>query len=161
MTAMMKRLGLALVLAGSLAHADTKAEKTAKLSLTVPDGWKLNVKDLGLTGESKDKEVAVLAWPVDDADAAAAQKKIEAEIYSAVASLKWDKPTTGKAHGMAATYMSGTGHAVGGDMAIKAEVVGPGKAKKWLLVAVAVKTDKLAAHQKEIQTILDSVRAAK
>jgi len=162
---MIKRLGLALVLAlvlvGSLANADTKAEKTAKMSVSVPDGWKLNVKDLGLTGESKDKEVAVLAWPVDSADAAAMQKKIEGEIYSAVASLKWDKATTGKAHGMAATYLSGTGHAVGGDMAIKAEVIGPGKEKKWLLVALAVKVDKLDAHKAEIQTILDSVQVAK
>ena len=144
-----------------LANAETKAEKTAKLSITVPDGWTLNVKDLGLTGESKDKEVAVLAWSVDAGDAEAAQKKIEGEIYSAVASLKWDKPTTGKAHGMAATYLTGTGHAVGGDMAIRAEVIGPGKAKKWLLVALAVKTDKLAAHKAEIQTVLDSVQAAK
>ncbi|HEY6040474.1 MAG TPA: hypothetical protein VIV58_39590 [Kofleriaceae bacterium] len=160
----MKRLSLALVLVGGVAtlgHADTKAEKTAKLSVTVPDGWKLNVKDLGLTGESKDKDVAVLAWPVDAGDAEAAQKKIEGEIYSAVASLKWDKPTPGKAHGMTSTYLSGTGHAVGGDVAIRAEVIGPGKAKKWLVVALAVKTDKLAAHKAEIQTVLDSVQAAK
>ena len=82
---MIKRLGLALVLVGSLANADTKAEKTAKLSITVPDGWKLNVKDLGLTGESKDKDVAVLAWPVDAADADATKKKLEGELYSAIA----------------------------------------------------------------------------
>ena len=149
-------------LVGGLAHADTKAEKTAKLAVTVPDSWKLEVvKDMGVRGESKDKEVAVLAWPVDASDAAAMQKKIEGEIYSAVASLKWDKPTTGKTHGMATTYLSGTGHAVGGDMAIKAAVIGPGKTKKWLLVALAVKTDKLDAHKAEIQTILDSVQAAK
>lgn len=161
MMVMIKRLGLALVLVSSLASADTKTEKTAKLAVTVPDGWKLDVKDLGIRGESKDKEVAVLAWPVDVGDAAAAQKKIEGEIYSAVASLKWDKPTAGKTHGMTATFLSATGHAVGGDMAIKAAVIGPGKAKKWLLVALAVKTDKLDAHKAEIQTILDSVQAAK
>ena len=158
---MIKRLGLALVLVGSLANADTKAEKTAKLSITVPDGWKLNVKDLGLTGESKDKDVAVLAWPVDAADADAAKKKLEGELYSAIASLKWDKPTTGKAHGMTATYLSGSGNGVGGDIAVKAEVIGPGAAKKWLLVALAVKVDKLDAHKAEIQTVLDSVQVAK
>ena len=162
MKVMMK--GLALVVVCSLvaiANAETKTEKTAKLALSVPDGWKLDVKDLGIRGESKDKEVAVLAWPVDSADADAMQKKIEGEIYSAVASLKWDKPSTGKTHGMTTTYLSGTGHAVGGDMAIKAAVIGPGKAKKWLLVALAVKTDKLDAHKAEIQTVLDSVQAAK
>ena len=140
----MKRFGLALVLVSSLVtlgYADTKTEKTAKLALSVPDGWKLDVKDLGIRGESKDKEVAVLAWPVDSADADAMQKKIEGEIYSAVASLKWDKPTSGKTHGMTTTYLSGT--------------------KKWLLVALAVKTDKLDAHKAEIQTVLDSVQAAK
>jgi hypothetical protein len=162
---MMKRLGLALVLVGSFggpfAHADTKAEKSAKLAVTVPDGWKLDVKDAGLRGESKDKEVALLAWSVDGNDADAMQKKIEGEIYSAVASLKWDKPTTGKTHGMATTFLSGTGHAVGGDIMIKAAVIGPGKAKKSLLVTLAVKTDKLDAHKAEIQTILESVQAAK
>src|SRR6185312_3580088 len=89
MKVMMK--GLALVVVCSLvaiANAETKTEKTAKLALSVPDGWKLDVKDLGIRGESKDKEVAVLAWPVDSADADAIQKKIEGEIYSAVASLK-------------------------------------------------------------------------
>jgi hypothetical protein len=164
MMVMMKRLVPVLLLVGSWggpAHAETKAEKTAKLSLTVPDGWKLDVKDLGIRGESKDKDVAVLAWPVDSGDADAVQKKIEGEIYSAVASLKWDKPTTSKTHGMTATYLTGTGHAVGGDMVIKAAVIGPGKAKKWLLVALAVKTDKLDAHKAEIQTVLDSVQAAK
>ncbi|MEO6774723.1 MAG: hypothetical protein ABI467_17240 [Kofleriaceae bacterium] len=158
---MIKRLGLAILCIGSLAHADTKAEKTAKLAITVPDGWKLEVKDAGLLGESKDKEVAVLAWPVDGHDATAMEKKIEGEIYSAVASLKWDTTTSGKIHGMPAIYLTGVGHAVGGDMAIRAAVIGPGKAKKWLLVALAVKTDKLPAHHAEIQTILDSVQAAK
>jgi hypothetical protein len=162
MMVMMKRLAPVLLLVGGLAQADTKAEKTAKLALTVPDSWKLEVvKDMGVRGESKDKEVAVLAWPVDSSDAAAMQKKIEGEIYSAVASLKWDKTTTGKTHGMATTYLSATGHAVGGDMAIKAAVIGPGTAKKWLLVALAVKTDKLDAHKAEIKTILDSVQDAK
>ena len=63
---MMKRLATVLLIVGGLgglAHAETKAEKTAKLAVTVPDGWKLDVKDLGIRGESKDKEVAVLAWP--------------------------------------------------------------------------------------------------
>src|SRR3569833_2618360 len=111
LVAMIKRLGVVLVLVSGLANAETKAEKTAKLSITVPDGWTLNVKDLGLTGESKDKEVAVLAWSVAAGDSEAAQKMIEGEIYSAVASLLRDKPTTGKTHKKATTDLTGTGHA--------------------------------------------------
>src|SRR5262245_27514982 len=92
---------LAITLAiSTLAHAETRTEKTAKLTVTVPDGWRLDIKDAGLLGESKDKEVAVLAWPVDPADASAMQKKLEGELYGAIASLKWDKPTTGKTHAM-------------------------------------------------------------
>jgi len=164
MMTMMKRLGLAIVLVGSLGSvtsAETKTESTAKLAVTVPAGWKLDVKDAGIRGESKDKEVALLVWSVDSTDAAAMQKKIEGEIYSAVASVKWDKSTTGTTHGMPATYLNGSGHAVGGDMAIRAAVIGPGKTKKSLLVTLAVKTDKLDAHKAEIQTILDSVQDPK
>ena len=145
----------------SLAHAETKSTKDAGLAVTVPDGWKLTVKDAGITGESKDKDVARLAWTVDTDDIDATKKKLEGELYSAVASVKWDKPTTGKVHGMAAMFVTSTGHAVGGDVAIHAAVIGPGKAKKSLLVALVVKVDKLAKHKVEIQQILDSVAAAK
>jgi hypothetical protein len=155
------RIALALLLVTTFARADTKAEKTAKLAVTVPDGWKLTVKDLGITGESKDKEVALLAWSVDSVEVDATKKKLEGELYSAVASLKWDKPTTGKAHELAITFLTGSGHGVGGDIAIRAAVVGPTAKKKALLVALAVKVDKLDAHKAEIDSILNSVTAAK
>jgi len=157
----MKRVAIALLLVTASASAETKSEKTAKLAVTVPDGWKLDVKDAGLAGESKDKDIAVLVWPVDAMDAAAAQKKLDGELYRAVANIKWDKPMPGKVHGMAATYVTGTGHAVGGDVTVKAAVIGPGKAKKSVLVALAVKVDKLDAHKAEIQAVLDSVQAGK
>jgi hypothetical protein len=155
------RIALAVLLLTTLAHADTKAEKTAKLAVTVPDGWKLTVKDAGITGESKDKEVALLAWSVDSVDVDASKKKLEGELYNAVASLKWQATTSGKAHDLAITFLTGSGHAVGGDVAIKAAVVGPTAKKKALLIALAVKTDKLDAHKAEIDTILNSVTAAK
>src|SRR5664279_1983206 len=100
------RIALALVLVTSLVslgYADTKAIKDAKLAVTGPDDWKLAVKDVGLTGESADKEVAVLVWSVDTVEAAASQKKIESELYSMIFSPKWDKPTTGSGHDLAIT----------------------------------------------------------
>lgn len=160
---LMNRVGLALAVltVTSLAHADTKVSHDAGLAVTVPEGWKLTVKDAGITGESNDKDVALLAWAVDTDDADATKKKLEGELYSAVASVKWGTPTTGKVHGMAAMYITSTGHAVGGDVAIRAAVIGPGKAKKSLLVALVVKVAKLATHKAEIQQILDSVAAPK
>lgn len=160
----MKRVAIPLLLVSSIvagAQAETKSEKTAKLAITVPAGWKLDVKDAGLTGESKDKDIALLAWPVDKLDADAAQKKLDGELYRAVANIKWETATPGKVHGMPATFVTGTGHAVGGDVVVKAAVIGPGKAKKSLLVALAVKVDKLDAHKAEIQTVLDSVQPGK
>ncbi len=157
----MPRVGLALLLLGTLAHADTKASKAAGLTVTVPQGWTLVVKDAGITGESKEKDVALLAWSVDTDDADAMEKKLEGELFSAVASVKWDKPTTGKVHGLAATYLTSTGHAVGGDVAIRAAVIGPGTSKKNLLVALVVKVDKLAKHTPELKAILASVQLAK
>jgi hypothetical protein len=160
----MNRLGLAVLILTSLAQAaraQTGAPHDAGLTVTVPDSWKLVVKDAGITGESKDKEVALLVWSVDSADAEVIEKKLEGELFSAVANVKWDKPTTGKVHGLAATYFTSTGHAVGGDVAIRAAVIGPGPVKKSLLAAVVVKVDKLAKHTSELQAILASVQRAK
>jgi proline racemase len=159
------RIALALVLVTSLVpsfgYADSKAIKDAKLAVTVPDGWKLAVKDVGLSGESADKEVAVLAWSVDTVDAAASQKKIEAELYSMIFAPKWDKPTTGTGHDLKITYLVGTGKAKSGEVTIHAAVVGPTAKKKGLLVATVVRVDKLDAHKAEIEKILNSVQAAK
>ena len=159
------RIALALMLltslVPSLGYADSKAIKDAKLAVTVPDGWKLAVKDVGLSGESADKEVAVLAWSVDTVDAAASQKKIDAELYSMIFSPKWDKPTTGTGHDLNITYLVGTGKAKGGDVTIRAAVVGPTAKKKGLLVATVVRVDKLDAHKAEIDKILNSVQATK
>jgi hypothetical protein len=155
------RIALALVLLTSLAYADSKVIKDAKLAVTFPDDWKSSVKDVGLTGESPDKQVAVLAWSVDSVDAEAAQKKVEGELYSMIASPKWDKPTTGTGHDLKITYLVGTGKAKGGDVTIHAAVVGPTAKKKGLLVATVVRVDKLDAHKAEIEKILNSVQAAK
>jgi hypothetical protein len=152
---------LMLTLVSSLGYADTKAIKDAKLAVTVPDGWKLAVKDVGLSGESADKEVAVLAWSVDTVEAGASQKKIEAELYSMIFSPKWDKPTTGTGHDLDITYLVGTGKAKGGDVTIRAAVVGPTAKKKGLLIAIVVRVDKLDAHKAEIDKILNSVQATK
>jgi hypothetical protein len=152
---------LMLTLVSSLGHADTKAVKDAKLAITVPDGWKLAVKDVGLSGESADKEVAVLAWSVDTVEAAASQKKIEGELYSMIFSPKWDKPTTGTGHDLDITYLVGVGKAKGGDVTIRAAVVGPTAKKKGLLIAIVVRVDKLDAHKAEIDKILNSVQATK
>ena len=155
---------LMLTLVSSLGYADTKAIKDAKLAVTVPDGWKLAVKDVGLSGESADKEVAVLAWSVDTVEAAASQKKIEAELYSMIFSPKWDKPTTGTGHDLKITYLVGVGKAKSGDVTIRAAVVGPAtdkKGAKGLLIATVVRVDKLDAHKAEIDKILNSVQVAK
>ena len=159
------RTALALVLLTSLAHADpktiTKTITAAKLAISVPDNWKLAVKDIGMTGESADKEVAVLAWSVDTVEADAAQKKIDAELYSMIYAPKWDKPTMGLGHDLKITYLVGTGKAKGGDVTIRAAVVGPTAKKKGLLVATVVRVDKLPAHKADIDMILSSVQAAK
>lgn len=155
------RLALALVLTSSLAYAGANTKAIGKLSLTAPSDWKLAGKPLGITGESKDKEVALLAWPMDGTpDAPAVEKKLEGELYTAIANIKWDPPSNGKVHQLSAVYVSGTGHAKGGDIVVKSALVGP-VGKSWILVACAVHVDKLEAHRTEIQSILDSVQASK
>ncbi|MFT3692570.1 MAG: hypothetical protein QM831_05465 [Kofleriaceae bacterium] len=160
------KLALALLCVASTAFAGDNSKSIGKLSITAPKDWNLAAKPQGITGESKDKEVALLVWSLDgNQDAAAAEKKLEGELYSAIASIKWDAVTSGKAHDLSATYLSGQGHAKGGDIVVKASLVGPlagaNNAKTWMLVACAVHTDKLEAHKTEIQSIFDSVNHSK
>jgi hypothetical protein len=157
----MTRIAVLLVVLCATARADVKTVKAAKLSIDVPATWKVDVKDDTLKGESKDKDIALLAWTVDSADVAAAQKKVEGELYSAVASLKWSKPTTAKVHGLAVSYVDGIGHAVGGDVDIKTAIVGPTAAKKAVIVVAAVAHAKADAHKAEIKTLFESAQAAK
>lgn len=159
----MTRIAAALVVLASAAsaRADVKTVKAAQVAIDVPAGWKVEVKDDTLRGESKDKDLALLAWTIDSADVAAAQKKLEGELYSAVASLKWTKPTTAKVHGLAVTYVDGSGHAVGGDVDIKAAIVGPTGTKKSLLVVMAVAHAKADAHKTEVRALFDSAKPAK
>ena len=53
------------------------------------------------------------------------QRQIEGELYSMIFSPKWDKPTTGTGHDLGITYLVATGRAKGGDVTIRAAVVGP------------------------------------
>jgi hypothetical protein len=157
---MIRIAALLLVLSG-IASADVVTVKAAKLTLDVPKTWKIDIKDVSIKGESKDKEIALLVWTVDTADAAAAQKTIEGEIYSAVASLKWGKPTTAKVHGLGVSYLDGIGHAVGGDVDIKAAIVGPTTMKKAVIVVTAIAHAKVDAHKAEVKALFDSAAPAK
>ena len=152
---------VAVLAASTVARADVKPAKAAKLSLDVPATWKVTVTDDTMKGESKDKDIALLVWTIDSADVPAAEKKLEGELYRAVASLKWGKATTGKVHGLPVTYFDGIGHVVGGDVDVKAQLVGPTKTKKVLLVVAAVAHAKVEAHTAEVKALFDSVQPSK
>lgn len=158
---MIRIAALVVFVLASVAHAEVVTVKAAKLTLDVPATWKIEVKDVSIKGESKDKEIALLVWTVDSADATTAMKTIEGEIYSAVASLKWGKPTTAKVHGLGVSFVDGIGHAVGGDVDIKAAIVGPTKAKKAVIVVAAIAHAKLDAHKAEVKALFDSAAPAK
>ena len=158
----MSRLAAVIVLlAATTASADVKTVKTAKIAVDVPGAWKIEVKADTLKGESKDKDIALMAWTIDSADVAAAEKKLEGELYSAVASLKWTKPTTAKVHGLAVAYVDGSGHAVGGDVDIHTAIIGPSSAKKVLLLIAVVAHAKARVHEAEIKALLASAKRAR
>jgi hypothetical protein len=154
-------LACLLAFPSAAVHAEPKTSKAAKVTLDVPKGWKVDVKDDTMRGESGDKQVALLMWVVDSADVDAATKKLDGELYSAVASLKWGKPTAAKVHGLKASYIDGTGRAVSGELDVKVIVVGPTATKKGVILVAAVEHAKLDAHKAEIQALFESVRPAR
>jgi len=154
-------LVIALCALGGIAGATPRTSKAGKVSIDVPASWRVIVTDDTMKGESGDKEVALLSWVVDSADVAAATKKLDGELYGAVAHLTWGKPRKARVHGLRASYVDGTGRAVGGTLDVKVIVVGPTPTKKGLIVVAAVTHAKLAAHAAEIQTLFQSIRRAK
>ena len=111
---MMSRVAVALVLAwGAVAAAEVRTSKAAQVSIEIPASWKIDAKDELMRGESADKSVALFFWVVDSADAKEALKKLDGELYQAIAKLTWEPAKATKIHGLAASYVDGHGTSVG------------------------------------------------
>ncbi|MBV8759820.1 MAG: hypothetical protein JO257_21200, partial [Deltaproteobacteria bacterium] len=149
-----------LALAG-IAAADVHTNKQAKLSFDAPKSYKLTEEDAQMKGESEDKAVALAFWLVDSGDADKATQAVAQQFYTALASLTWEKPKTGKVNGLAATFIDGTGRTTGKTLDLQMAVVGPTATKKYAILIGIVDHAKADAHKAEIAAILKSVKPAK
>jgi hypothetical protein len=156
----MKALVVLLVL-GGVAAADVHTNKAAQVTLEVPKTYKLTEEPDVMRGESADKAVALFYWNVDASNADDAIKKLSSELYSSVGSLRWDKPTTAKLHGLPATWIDGTGRSVGNTLDLRVVVAGPTSTQRTVMVAAVVDHAKAGAHKAEIDGILKSLQPAK
>jgi hypothetical protein len=157
---MMKAL-VVLVVLGGIAAADVHTNKAAKVSVDIPKTYKLTETDDVIRGESADKAVAVFYWNVDTGDAAEATKKLGQELYAAVGSLSWNKPTSGKLNGLDVQWITGTGRSVGNTLDISVVLAGPTATKRHVMVVGIVDHAKADAHKAEIAAILKSLKPAK
>lgn len=148
------------ILAG-VAAADVHTNATAKLSFDAPKTYKLTEQDTQMKGESADKAVALVFWLVDSGDADKAEHSVATELYTALASLAWDKPKPAKVNGLPATFIDGTGRTAGKALDLQMVVVGPTATKKYAILIGIVDHAKTDAHKAEITAILKSLKPAK
>lgn len=156
----MKSLLILFALAGAAA-ADVHTNAAAKLSFDAPKTYKLTEKDAQMTGESDDKAVALAFWLVDSGDTDKAKQSVATELYTALASLAWDKPKPARLNGLAANFIDGTGRTAGKTLDLQMVVVGPTATKKYAILIGIVDHAKANAHKAEITAILKSLKSAK
>jgi hypothetical protein len=145
----------------AVAQAEVRTSKAAKVSIDIPAAWKMDVKDDLMRGESADKAVALMFWVVESGDVKEATKKLDHELYQAIAKLKWEAPRKATINGLTAAYVDGHGYSVNKIVDLQVVVVGPTPSKKGVIVVAAVDHMKLEGHTAELDAIFKSLRPVK
>jgi len=154
-------LALALVMGQAAAHADMKVHKAAKVSLDIPEGWKItaaNETDMVIL-EPKE-EVLVILRVLEASALDKATKDVDAFIAKSVDKVKWeDKAKPTKLNGMDALALEGTGLYKGTPVDLGVLVVVT-PAKKVLLVLGVMDHKSSAQHQAQVDAFVTSIKPA-
>ncbi len=151
-------LALAVVAVAALpALAKETYEFTqAGLQLDLPDGWKAEIDGDLLTMSTKDEDIAITAWSVQNKEFDAAADALGTELEKVVKSCKVEgDPKPMEINGLKAVGLEGTGKIKGVDI-------------KWLVLMVKAKTpvfflafavpESLDKHSDQVMGIFQSIR---
>ncbi len=150
-------IAVALLAAGQ-AWAKVHTHVEAKISVDVPKSWKVDLEEDVMVIHDQKQEIAFLLVVLDAKDLDDATKELDEEVGKTVKNLKWDGDAQEtKLNGMDAVSVDGKGNVEGTSVDVGVLIVST-PAKKFLLVLGLVQSDKLKAHEKEVERFLKSIR---
>jgi len=160
------RIALSLVILGALASvagANVYKSKVGKVSIDIPKKWQVTATDELIRAASADNQVAFVMWVVDSSDVKDALKKLEGELYSSIQSLRWvDKTKKMTVNKLAGTWVEGVGvSSRSTQLDVLVVVAGPTPTKKGVILLAVVDHDNLAAQQKTIRAIFETLSPTK
>src|SRR5438874_909970 len=148
---------IAVIAAVAPASADVIPNKTAGVSVDIPKDWKKTGSGDSMAA-SDPKEEAVLMFIVSDGnDMKKAGDELDARLAKTMTDIKWGPQKQVEMNGMKGVALRGTGTINKKPVKLGALVVVT-PTKKGLFVVGAVQADKEAAHEKELDAIVSSIK---
>lgn len=142
-------------------HADKRTHAAAKVSIDVPDGWKIDAEEDNMTITDAADECAIFFIVLETDDLHKALDAIDSELSKVAKNIKWeDKPSELKLNGMDAIALDGKGKIDGTDADMGVMLINT-PADKILLVLGAVESAKSSKHEADVEKILKSIKPEK
>jgi predicted Zn-dependent protease len=160
----MKRFALIVLLvtfSAAPAFAEVKTHPTAKVSMDVPDGWKMGGKGDTVTVTEPKGELAFILMVSEAADFQKSVTALDAQVAKVASDIKWaqKEPTPTKLNGMDGIMNKGSAKVQGtpADLGLLVLKTPSGKA---LLVLAVVDSSKKEAHKDEAKAFVESIKPA-
>ncbi len=157
----MKKLSLALfltiLLPASLASAKTYPHDEAKVSITIPDSWKVETDSNNLTAKTTDESAFLSFLILDAGDVDKATAEIDKELDKVMKNVDVKPGKELTINGMKSYIAEGTGEVDGAKVDIGVVVLST-KSGKILLGLGFGAIGKYETHQDEITGIFNSIK---
>jgi predicted Zn-dependent protease len=145
-----------LVVAPAL--AETITHDVAKVTISVPKGWKSQKDGEALTLMDKAEDTAVAFAVVDADDLKLAGKRLEKYLAKKVKNLKWEKEEKATINGMKGVALEGDGRIEGKDIDLMVLVLDTPNPDKDLFVIAIAEDDVLDQHEDEVKYVFKNLK---
>jgi hypothetical protein len=154
-----------LLLASGIAHANVYPSNTGKVSVDVPDSWKINETDEVVKWVSSNDQVTLALWVFETTDVAQVTKRLEDELVLAVDDLTWGQPTKASVNGLAVSNVDGRAtfqvrpNSPKQALDIRVMIAGQAPSKKGAVFVAIVAHAKATANKRALDAIFASVKS--
>ena len=152
---------LAVLFVVAPALAETITHDVAKVTISVPKGWK-SVKDGdAVTLMDKAEDTAVAFALVDAGDLKLASKRLDKYLEKKVKQLKWEKEEKANVNGMPGVALEGDGRIDGKDIDLAVLVLDTPNPDKDLFVIAIAEDAVLDQHIDEVKFVFKNLKPIK
>ncbi len=155
----LKSIAIATVLVAAPALAgETITNQSARVSVTVPDGWKHKANGESLTLMDKKEDTAVAFTLVETGDLSQASKRMGKYLETKVQQLTWTKEEKVEINGMKGVVLDGDGRLDGKNIDLAVLILDTPNPDKDLLVLAIAEDAVLAKHIGEIRSVFRNLK---